>query len=60
MAKPPLAPLASVIELTVTVFPEPTFLLLNDDKFELVKVSDPIKPESDIVEVAYYYRHRFY
>ena len=40
------------MELTVTVFPVPTFLLLNDDKFELVKVSDPINPESDIVEVA--------
>ena len=51
-AKPPLAPLASVIEFTVTVFPVPTFLLLNDDKFELVKVSDPIKPESDIVDIA--------
>ena len=40
------------MELTVTVFPVPTFLLLNDDKFELVKVSDPINPESDIVDVA--------
>ncbi len=40
------------MELTVTVFPVPTFLLLNDDKFELVKVSDPINPERDIVEVA--------
>ena len=51
-AKPPLTPLASVIEFTVTVFPVPTFLLLNDDKFELVKVSVPINPESDIEEVA--------
>ena len=41
-----------MIELTVTVFPVPTFLLLNDDKFELVKVSVPINPESDIVDVA--------
>ena len=40
------------MELTVTVLPVPTFLLLNDDKFELVKVSVPINPESVIVDVA--------
>ena len=45
-------PSASVIEFIVTVFPVPIFLLLNDDKFELVKVSVPINPESDIEEVA--------
>ena len=51
-AKPPLVPLASVIEFTVTVLPVPTFLVLNDDKFELITVSVPINPESDIVVVA--------
>ena len=51
-AKPPLVPSAKVMELTVTVLPVPTFLLLNDDKFELITVSVPINPESDIVVVA--------
>ena len=41
-----------MIEFTVTVFPVPTFLLLKDDKFELVRVSLPTNPESVIVDVA--------
>ena len=40
------------MELTVTVLPIPTFLLLNDDKFELITVSVPTNPESVIVDVA--------
>ena len=35
-----------MIELTVTVLPVPTFLLLKVEVFEAVKVSVPIKPES--------------
>ena len=34
-----------MIEFTVTAFPVPTFLLLKEDEVELVKVSDPIKPD---------------
>ena len=45
-------PSANVIELTVTVFPVPTFLLLNVDEFVLVTVSDPINPDKDNVTVA--------
>ena len=51
-AKPPLLPSAKVIELTVTVFPVPAFLLLNVDEFVLVTVSDPINPYRDSVTVA--------
>ena len=45
-------PLASVMELTVTVFPVPTFLLLKVEVLEEVSVSVPIKPESINVVVA--------
>ena len=45
-------PSANVIELTVTVFPVPAFLLLNVDEFVLVTVSDPINPDRDSVTVA--------
>ena len=45
-SKPPLLPLAKVIELTVTVLPVPTFPLLKVEVFEVFKVSVPIKPES--------------
>ena len=41
-----MLPLAKVMELTVTVLPVPTFLLLKVEVFEVVKVSVPIKPES--------------
>ena len=41
-----------MIELTVTVLPVPTFLLLKVEVFEVVKVSVPIKPESVNVVVA--------
>ena len=34
------------MELTVTVFPVPTFLLLKVEVFEVVRVSVPTKPES--------------
>ena len=51
-AKPPLLPSAKVIELTVTVLLDPTFLLLNVDEFVLVTVSDPINPDKDSVTVA--------
>ena len=40
------------MELTVTVLPVPTFLLLKVEVFEVVKVSVPIKPESVNVVVA--------
>ncbi len=40
------------MELTVTVLPVPTFLLLKVEVFEVVKVSVPIKPESINVVVA--------
>ena len=36
----------------MTVLPVPTFLLLKVEVFEVVKVSVPIKPESDNVVVA--------
>ena len=51
-AKPPLLPFAKVIELTVTVFPVPTFLLSKVDELVLVTVSDPINPDRDSVTVA--------
>ena len=38
-------PLASVMELTVTVLPVPTFLLLKVEEFVDVTVSVPIKPD---------------
>ena len=44
-AKPPFVPSARVIELTVTVFPVPTFLLLNVDVFVDPNVSDPTRPD---------------
>ena len=53
-ANPPLLPSANVIELTVTVFPVPAFLLLNVDEFVLVTVSDPINPDRDSLTVAAY------
>ena len=34
-----------MIELTVTVLPVPTFLLLKEDEVVLAKVSDPINPD---------------
>ena len=51
-AKPPLLPLAKVIELTVTVLPVPTFLLLKVDPTVWPKVSDPTSPEKVKVVVA--------
>ena len=45
-------PSASVIELTVTVLPVPTFLLLKVEEFVDVTVSVPIKPDSVKVVVA--------
>jgi len=47
-----LLPLAKVIELTVTVLPVPTFLLLKVDPTVCPKVSVPIKPEKVKVVVA--------
>ncbi len=41
-----------MIELTVTVLPVPTFLLLKVDPTVWPKVSDPIKPEKVKVVVA--------
>ena len=38
-------PSAKVIELTVTVLPVPTFLLLKVEEFVDVTVSVPIKPD---------------
>ena len=43
-AKPPFVPSARVIELTVTVFPVATFLLLNVDPTVCPNVSVPTKP----------------
>ena len=51
-ASPPFVPSANVIELTVTVLPVPTFLLLKEDEVELVKVSEPINPDKIRVVVA--------
>ena len=51
-AKPPLLPSAKVIELTVTVFSFPAFLLLKVDECVLVTVSDPINPDKERVVVA--------
>ena len=55
LASPPLLPSDNVIALTVTVFPVPTFLLLNADVTDCPKVSDPTKPEKvrDVVAVAF-------
>ena len=47
-----MLPFDNVIELTVTVFPVPTFLSLNVDEFVLVTVSDPTNPDKDYVTVA--------
>ena len=52
LARPPLLPSDKVIEFTVTVFPVPTFLLLNVDETDCPKVSDPAKPEKVSVVVA--------
>ena len=41
-----------MIELTVTVLPVPTFLLLKVDPTVCPKVSEPIKPEKVKVVVA--------
>ena len=45
-------PSAKVIELTVTVLPVPTFLLLKVEPTVCPKVSVPIKPEKVKVVVA--------
>ena len=45
-------PSAKVIELTVTVLPVPTFLLLKVDPTVCPKVSVPTKPEKVKVVVA--------
>ena len=47
-----MVPSAKVIELTVTVLPVPTFLLLKVEEFVEVTVSAPIKPDSVKVVVA--------
>ena len=47
-----MLPSAKVIELTVTVFPVPTFLSLKVDELALATVSDPINPDRDSVTVA--------
>ena len=44
VAKPPLVPLAKVIEFTVTVFPEPMFLLSKLELPVTFNVSEPIRP----------------
>ena len=41
-----MVPSASVIELTVTVFPEPIFLLSNVELAVTFNVSEPIKPDN--------------
>ena len=52
-AKPPLVPFANVIELTVTVLLDPTFLLLKVEVLLVAsKVSEPIKPDNVNVVVA--------
>ena len=50
-----MLPSDNVIALIVTVFPVPTFLLLNADVTDCPKVSDPTKPEKvrDVVAVAF-------
>ena len=45
-------PSVSVIELTVTVFPEPTFLLTNVEFAVMFNVSEPINPDKDKVVFA--------
>ena len=45
-------PLASVIEFTVTVFPEPIFLLSNVEFAVTFNVSEPISPDNDKVVFA--------
>ena len=52
LAAPPLLPSDNVIEFTVTVFPVPTFSLLNVDETDCPKVSDPTKPENESVVLA--------
>ena len=47
-----MLPLANVIELTVTVLPVPTFLLLNVEPIVCPKVSDPTSPVKVKVVVA--------
>ena len=47
-----MVPSASVIELTVTLFPVPTFLLLKVEPTVCPKVSDPTSPVKVKVVVA--------
>ena len=51
-AKPPFVPSANVIELTVTLLPVPTFLLLKVEPTVCPKVSDPTNPLKVKVVVA--------
>ena len=51
-ASPPFEPFDKVIELTVTVFPAPTFLSEKVAETDWPKVSEPIKPEKVRVTVA--------
>ena len=52
LAKPPFEPFDNVIELTVTVFPVPTFLSEKVAETDWPSVSEPIKPEKVNVTVA--------
>ena len=52
LAKPPFEPFDNVIELTVTVFPVPTFLSEKVAETDWPRVSEPIKPEKVNVTVA--------
>ena len=47
-----MLPSDNVIAVIVTVFPVPTFLLLNADVTDCPKVSDPTKPEKVRAVVA--------
>ena len=47
-----MLPLAKVIELTVTLLPVPTFLLLNVEPTVCPKVSEPTSPVKVKVVVA--------
>ena len=52
LAKPPFEPFDNVIELTVTVFPVPTFLSEKVAEIDWPRVSEPIRPEKVNVTVA--------
>ena len=52
LARPPFEPFDNVIELTVTVFPVPTFLSEKVAETDWPRVSEPIKPEKVNVTVA--------